>query len=137
MAEDIGVDEVEGIDADGDDDHKLEVAVVRVVEAVDAGGGIVGVVGEVGGVVVVDAIEVLVLELCHAGVVVVDEVAHACEGAVDDGDLPSLTVVDLSAAGDEREEEGLVGGMLLRNDNVHGLDGRLHLDLLGSCRIEK
>ena len=131
MSEDIGVDEVECIDAGGDNHHELEVTVVGVVEAVDAGGGIVGVVGKVGGAVVVDAVEILILELRHASVVVVYGITHASESTVDDRDLPSLTVVDLAATGDERQEESLGGRMFFGDLQIDGLGRRLDFDTLG------
>ena len=49
----------------------------------------------------VDTVEILVPELCHVGVVEMDEVAHACEGAIDDGDLPGLAVVNLAGSGED------------------------------------
>ena len=118
MAEDVGIDKVEGIYTYADDDGKLIVAVVRIIVAADAAGG-VGCVGlEVGLVVVGEAVKVLVFEHFHVSVVVVDEVADAGEGTVDDGDLPGLSVVDLPASRDDGPAECDIGGVLLCAEGV-------------------
>ena len=99
VTKDVCVDKVEGIDADGDDNHQLIGLVIGVVQAVDVAGRVSFVATEVGGSVMVDTIEILVLEHLHALVVVVNEIAHTGEGSIDDGDLPCLVVVHLPCAG--------------------------------------
>ena len=102
MPEDIGVDKVEGVDAYGDDNHQLVGLVVGVVEASDTIVRVAGIVGEVGGTGIVDPEKHLILEHLHTLVVVVDQIPHARESTVDDGNLPRLVVIDLSGTGENR-----------------------------------
>ena len=121
MAKDVGIDEIECIDAYRDDNHQLEITVIRIVEAVDVVGAVTLVSAEVGGSVIVDAVEIFVLVHLHVRIVVMDEISHAGESAVNDGHLPSLMVVNLSATGNDGPPQGHVGRV-----------GTLRLDCIGN-----
>ena len=75
VSEDIGVNEIESIDHPTEDNHQLEVPVVRLVHIQYRAVGIVGVPFQPRGVVVVDPVEVLLLEGLHIGVVGMDKVS--------------------------------------------------------------
>ena len=100
MSEDVGVDEVEAIDETRNDDHQLEVLVVRLVEVVNACVRIARITFQLR-FATTDAEEIFILESPHLGVVVVDEPTHPGESAIDDGYLPCLAIVDLSGSGKE------------------------------------
>ena len=108
MTEDIGIDKVKPIDCSCNNNEELEVFIVRLVKIVYAAVGVVGVAFELGGATV-DAVEVFVFKGHHVGVVVVDEIAYAAQGSIDDGDFPRLTIVYLSGTGQEGKEQGFGG----------------------------
>ena len=87
----------------------------------------------------VDTEQVLVLEGFHLGIIIIGEIAYTAQSTVDDGDFPSLTIVDLACAWQETEKECLGRVVRLLHD---GLDnhGRLNTDLLamgeGKCEQE-
>lgn len=96
MSKDVSVDKIKGIYADGDDNHQLVGLIIGVVKALDTVVGVGGVGWKVSGAGVVDTEEIFIFEHLHALVVVVYEITHAGEGAIDDGNLPCLMVVHLA-----------------------------------------
>ena len=132
MTEDVGIQQVDTIYRQGYEHIALEVLVAALVQVVDAASRIVWILFQ-GGVAVVADAQIFVFKHLHLGIIGVYQIAHHPQGAIEDGKLPRLTIIYLSASGYQGKQHSLGRVVGLEGGDV-GDGRRAHIHLLAMNR---